>query len=149
MEDRKTTDSLPMVHEPVAEYTVATPRAANAEPGRELSQSEENGGLLRLLDKWMADDSGYDERVWPIDSAQSRKEASSTASGQTLRLLQTAIREDPRSAEDKRRGLVALLDKWMADDSGYDERVWPIVKRAIEENRSSYRSRFGESDCDA
>ena len=39
---------------------------------------------------------------------------------------------------------ISLLNKWLADESGYDERVWPIVKRAIEQNRTSYRKRFRE-----
>jgi hypothetical protein len=38
----------------------------------------------------------------------------------------------------------ALLAEWMADESGYDERVWPEVKRLIEENRLSDRKRFAE-----
>ena len=37
---------------------------------------------------------------------------------------------------------IALLRKWLADESGYDETVWPEIERAIEENRSSYRKRF-------
>ena len=37
-----------------------------------------------------------------------------------------------------------LLDAWLADDSGYDERVWPHLKKTIEENRLSYRKRFDE-----
>ena len=37
-----------------------------------------------------------------------------------------------------------LLDEWMADDSGYDEKVWPEVKQLIEENRLSDRMRFCE-----
>ena len=37
---------------------------------------------------------------------------------------------------------IALLRKWLADESGYDETVWPEIERAIEENRSSYRTRF-------
>jgi len=37
---------------------------------------------------------------------------------------------------------IRLLQEWMADESGYDEEVWPVVKKAIEENRPSYRSRF-------
>ena len=30
---------------------------------------------------------------------------------------------------------IALLRKWLADESGYDETVWPEIERAIEENR--------------
>ena len=36
----------------------------------------------------------------------------------------------------------ALLQQWMEDESGYDERVWPQVKQMIEENRLSDRKRF-------
>ena len=28
-----------------------------------------------------------------------------------------------------------LIHRWLDDESGYDESVWPLVKRAIEENR--------------
>lgn len=38
----------------------------------------------------------------------------------------------------------ALLQQWMADESGYDERVWPQVKQMIEDNRLSDRNRFAE-----
>ena len=30
-----------------------------------------------------------------------------------------------------------LLETWMADESGYDERMWEIAKKTIEENRLS------------
>ena len=35
-----------------------------------------------------------------------------------------------------------LLQEWLADESGYDEDVWPKVKRLIEDNRLSVRKRF-------
>jgi len=35
----------------------------------------------------------------------------------------------------KNEAVIRLLEQWLADESGYDERTWPIVKRAIEENR--------------
>ncbi len=38
----------------------------------------------------------------------------------------------------------ALLRQWMEDESGYDEKVWPLVKEIIEENRLSERKRFAE-----
>ena len=44
----------------------------------------------------------------------------------------------------KNRAAVRLLRKWMADESGYDEKTWPIVKKAIEENRLSHRKRFND-----
>jgi hypothetical protein len=45
-------------------------------------------------------------------------------------------------ARIRARKLTKLLDTWLADESGYDERVWPELKRAIEQNRPSYRKRF-------
>ncbi len=39
---------------------------------------------------------------------------------------------------------VRLLHQWLADESGYDERVWPRLKEAIEEDRLSYRKRFSD-----
>jgi hypothetical protein len=30
----------------------------------------------------------------------------------------------------------------MSEDSGYDEEVWPAIKRAIDANRLSARKRF-------
>jgi hypothetical protein len=35
-----------------------------------------------------------------------------------------------------------LVDSWLADTSGYDNRVWPKLARAIEQNRLSYRKRL-------
>jgi len=43
---------------------------------------------------------------------------------------------------EKNQAVIRLLEEWLADDSGYDEQVWPIVKKDIEENRLSYRKRF-------
>lgn len=37
---------------------------------------------------------------------------------------------------------IALLQEWLSDESGYDERVWPSVKQGMEENRLADRSRF-------
>ena len=36
----------------------------------------------------------------------------------------------PRVAE-----AIALLKSWLTDESGYDERVWPRLKRALERQR--------------
>jgi hypothetical protein len=44
----------------------------------------------------------------------------------------------------KARKLTKLLDTWLADESGYDERVWPQLKKAIEENRLSSRKPFDD-----
>lgn len=65
-------------------------------------------------------------------------------------LSQTPVRvedgsnDDPVLAAQKKKNQAGrdLLSKWLADESGYDERAWPIVKAAIEENRLSDRKRF-------
>jgi len=44
---------------------------------------------------------------------------------------------------ESNRAAIALLDAWLADESGYDERVWPQVRDQIEEGRTSERARFG------
>ncbi len=40
---------------------------------------------------------------------------------------------------------IALLESWLADDSGYDERIWVRLKRAIEKHRLSHRRRFSSA----
>ena len=42
------------------------------------------------------------------------------------------------------KALFALIKSWEDDKSGYDERAWPILQKAIEENRLSSRKRFSE-----
>lgn len=48
------------------------------------------------------------------------------------------------SQQSKREACIALLNQWLADDSGYDEENWPKIKKAIAENRTSNRSPFDE-----
>lgn len=52
--------------------------------------------------------------------------------------------ETVASQKARNKAAIALLDKWLADESGYDERVWPRLKKAIEENRLSSRKRFDD-----
>lgn len=42
----------------------------------------------------------------------------------------------------RNRDAVRLLERWLEDETGFDERVWPKLKQAIEENRLSSRPRF-------
>lgn len=59
--------------------------------------------------------------------------------------IQVESPDDPLAAQRaKNEAAIRLLREWLADESGYDERVWPIVKRALEENRSSYRAMFND-----
>ena len=53
-------------------------------------------------------------------------------------LIDTVLAAQRQKNEAARR----LLQEWLADDSGYDEEVWPKVKLIIEENRLSLRKRF-------
>jgi hypothetical protein len=42
------------------------------------------------------------------------------------------------------KAIFQLLDEWLADESGYDEEVWPQLKAALERNRQGSRSLFRE-----
>lgn len=44
----------------------------------------------------------------------------------------------------RNQAAISLLHEWLADESGYDEQVWPIAKRAIAENALSSRKRFDD-----
>lgn len=50
---------------------------------------------------------------------------------------------DPEVRE-RFEGISTLLDGWLADDSGHDERVWPELKEALDRSRTSDRRLFGE-----
>jgi excisionase family DNA binding protein len=41
---------------------------------------------------------------------------------------------DPAEQAKRNQAMLRLLDEWMADESGYDERAWPIVEKLLEEN---------------
>lgn len=49
-----------------------------------------------------------------------------------------------RSRRERYAMLITLIESWLADDSGYDEEVWPQLKAGIEESRTSTRKRFNE-----
>jgi hypothetical protein len=58
-------------------------------------------------------------------------------------LRKTRTKDRVRSTLGERgEALIRLLESWLADESGYDEKTWPRVKAAIEANRLSYRKRF-------
>jgi hypothetical protein len=44
--------------------------------------------------------------------------------------------ESPASA-----GVVELLKGWLQDDSGYDEKTWPKLKKALNEERTKVGAR--------
>lgn len=37
-----------------------------------------------------------------------------------------------------------LIDSWLADESGYDEAVWPIMQQALDGDHTPQRDRSGE-----
>ena len=68
--------------------------------------------------------------------------------------LGARIRSDPRGAQNetlrifvaKNKKVITLVESWLNDKSGYDQRVWPKLSRAIEVNRLSNRKRLKEDD---
>ncbi len=57
-------------------------------------------------------------------------------------LKQIIDRIKPVPVQTKKENAIRLLQEWMADDSGYDEKIWESLKNNIEENRISERKRF-------
>ncbi|HEX7446807.1 MAG TPA: hypothetical protein VF306_04635 [Pirellulales bacterium] len=39
---------------------------------------------------------------------------------------------------------IALLDRWLRDESDYDEKTWPELKAALDRDRLSERKLFDE-----
>ncbi len=44
----------------------------------------------------------------------------------------------------KSEAVLALLDGWLNDESGYDEETWPELKVALDRDRLSKRKLFDE-----
>ena len=55
---------------------------------------------------------------------------------------QEAKAEDELRARNARA--LELVREWLADESGYDEKVFPVLKAELEADRLSYRRRFKE-----
>lgn len=51
----------------------------------------------------------------------------------------------PQIKHEQGKALIQLVNSWLNDDSEYDERTWPTLKKAIEEDRLSSRKRFTAS----
>lgn len=49
---------------------------------------------------------------------------------------------DKQVLNERSQAVIRLLDRWLEEESGYDERVWPGLKQAIEEDCLSNRKRF-------
>lgn len=50
--------------------------------------------------------------------------------------------ETPESIRERNRQTLALLEEWAADESGYDEAVWPEIKAALNANRGPEERRL-------
>jgi len=61
-----------------------------------------------------------------------------------MKIAQSISTKQSKKQQVKNEAIIHILEEWMADESGYDEKVWPIVKKDLEENRLSYRSRFSD-----
>ncbi len=59
-------------------------------------------------------------------------------------LMMEKEREESTPVNVKNKKIMALIDKWLTVDSEYDEKVWPLVKESLENNRLSERRRFEE-----
>jgi hypothetical protein len=60
-------------------------------------------------------------------------------SKQTTAPLAAEVNEDLRARYAR---FLELFREWRADESGYDETVFPILKAEMEADRLSYRRRF-------
>ena len=47
---------------------------------------------------------------------------------------------EPMTPEQKER-VIAMLDEWMNDESGYDEAAWPELKAALNRERDAVGAR--------
>lgn len=54
-----------------------------------------------------------------------------------------AVLDDPAIEDLRRRNdaVMRLLDEWMADESGYDEETWPLLKEALNQERERVGAR--------
>ena len=67
----------------------------------------------------------------PRGTAASRSTATRNAEiAATLDELERMEPQNPQAA-----AVAGLLKSWLADDSGYDEKTWPKLKKALNEER--------------
>jgi hypothetical protein len=61
---------------------------------------------------------------------------------------QSRSRKRTVSPLERNRAAQQLLRTWLADDSGYDEETWPVLKRALEEDRAPGQRRLFDGQGD-
>jgi len=85
-----------------------------------------------------------------VQSAIGQEDETLDYAGKHSSFPSSTIQEAPGEARDdealraRNEAAIQLLHEWLEDDSGYDERAWPRLKEAIEEDRLSYRKRFSD-----
>lgn len=87
---------------------------------------------------WQAG-SGQELLRLPPDLVPDRTPISVSSPGQSIefdaRLFDEASERWRGATPPSSEKLDWLLDRWMADESGYDEETWPELKRALDRNR--------------
>jgi hypothetical protein len=69
------------------------------------------------------------------DPGESSPGAVVRRSGRPKPSMEMAVRNRSEAA-------IALIEEWLADESGYDEETWPKLKDALEKDRPSSRKLF-------
>ncbi len=73
---------------------------------------------------------------------KTRKQATPRSQRRQRRISETLARigqlrvETPRAAQ-----VIELLRSWLQDESGYDERTWPQLRKALDEERARAKAR--------
>ncbi|TKB71961.1 MAG: hypothetical protein E8D45_11505 [Nitrospira sp.] len=110
--------------------------------GRDLAQLEEAKGTLAYVQSAAVTVAGS---LWAFaDVARSQEPRPVTGLSMYQPIAHEAEREELTKKQGRLRNVARLLDRWMADTSGYDEDTWPKLKKAMEEDRLSSRRLFDE-----
>lgn len=67
--------------------------------------------------------------------------------------MRSSLRKYETPTSNRAKKAIVLLDEWIDDDSGYDEKTWPELKQSLDRDRLSDRRLFdaegGPSACRA
>ncbi len=75
---------------------------------------------------------------------QSLNEVAEMTVDRGRRRKDTTERGELAAIRERNQAALKLLKQWQADESGYDEAVWPELKKALEEDRISDRKLFSD-----
>ena len=71
-----------------------------------------------------------------VTSQRGSKSAKHAAIAATLNSIEQIDAESRKAT-----GVIELLKSWLEDDSGYDEKTWPKLKKALDEERTKAGAR--------